>query len=125
MGHLPNKLRKERLAAGLDPSPPRRPAPPSGPRPTLGELLAAPGSVHWVWAACGGFNCAHSAALPLAPLVIRWGWDTPSDTLRAALRCRACGHRGGALMLPSWVDIQVGIQSFPTERAVRAWDSPP
>jgi hypothetical protein len=56
---------------------------------------------------------------PFAPFVIRWGPDTSSDALRKNLCCKACGHRGASLLHPSWVDIQIGWQPFPTEGECR------
>ena len=52
--------------------------------------------------------------MPLAPFVIRYGPDISSDYLREHLKCAKCGYKGASLQVPSWVDTQVGVQSFPT-----------
>jgi putative SOS response-associated peptidase YedK len=119
MAHLPNKTRKERLAAGLDAYVPLR-REPHGPVPTIGALLTQAGP-NWVWAYCG-VGCNHHSALALAPLAIRWGLNTSSDRLRAALRCSRCGQKGGTIRLPSWVDMQIGEQPFPAHNMAPSWN---
>jgi len=64
------------------------------------------------WVHCEG--CLRPRALPLAPFVIRFGPDASSDLLRRNLRCTACGRKGATLQHPSFVDIQVGFQPFPS-----------
>jgi hypothetical protein len=81
------------------------------PVPTLGQLSRSPG---WFWADCNNRDCTHRRPLPFVPFVIRWGPQTSSDVLRRNLRCTKCGHRGAATMMPSWIDMQVGEQPFPT-----------
>src|SRR3954463_2358853 len=90
--------------------PSARPEPP-GPVPTLGELQAR--SSTWFWAGGEeqpptGEPCQHKAPIALAPFVIRWGADTPSDVLRQNLRCTACGRRGATLQ-----HALVGVRAFP------------
>ena len=93
--HQLERIRREREALGeID----RRPAKPSWwsdpPRrlPTLGELnRSAP---HWLWLHCTDYICTHSGALPLAPLIIRWGEDAPISWLQSQPRCRAYAHEG-------------------------------
>lgn len=70
-----------------------------GPVPTLAEL--AQGS-SWLWARCPERECLHCAAIPLHAAMAHFGGDVSSDRLRSALRCTACGHKGGLLQLPSW-----------------------
>src|SRR5262245_15882189 len=100
--HIPNIRRK----LYREEAPQRRPRAEPGPLPALGELQA---SSKWMWAICewpgadGRQPCQHSAPLALAPFVIRWGVDAPSDLMRKRLRCTACGHLGAALQMPSWM----------------------
>ena len=82
------------------------------PAPTLLELQR---SSRWFWADCNNPRCNHRRPLPVAPFIIRWGADVSSDDLRRNLTCSKCGHRGAATMLPSWVDMQTGWQSFPSD----------
>ena len=82
---------------------------------TLGDLLADD-SATWVWALCGRFTCPHRAALPLAPLVIRWGSTVSSDKLRRALFCTRCGHRGGVIQVASDT-----FEAFPLGRRIKPW----
>jgi hypothetical protein len=86
-------------------------APP--PIPTL-ESFSPP----WVWIDCTNTaaNCHHSAPMAVTPLVIRWGFGTSSDKLRASARCTKCGHKGASLRAPSWKDSVVGVQPFPVGR---------
>jgi putative SOS response-associated peptidase YedK len=123
MSHGPNKVRKERMAAGLPIYEPlSRIRKTAHVVPSLGELHQDDKAGHWIWAHCGnGLICTHSAALPLAPLIIRWGWNATRKYLCKALRCRVCGHKGGLIIRPSWIDIQVGVQPFPVHRMARAW----
>jgi hypothetical protein len=89
----------------------RRETPPVA---TLGELHANP--PRWFWLTCGNPDCTHKTPAALAPFIIRWGADTSSDRLRAAIVCKKCGHKGGRLFHPSWADSTVGWQPFPIER---------
>jgi hypothetical protein len=43
------------------------------------------------------------------------GPHASSDRLRKNLVCERCGHRGALLFHPSWVDMNVGWQPFPTD----------
>ena len=83
------------------------------PRPTLAELRA---HISWCWVYCDNPACLHSAPVAFVPLMIRWGMDASSDMLRRSARCSVCGHKGATLKHPSWVDMQVGWQPFPTDR---------
>jgi hypothetical protein len=87
-----------------------------GPAPTLGELQR--GSSKWAWVYCESGSCHHRAPMAFAPLVIRWGPDASSDRLRRSARCTKCGHKGASLRHPSWVDMVVGVQPFPTDALV-------
>lgn len=89
----------------------RRPRSAPGPVPTLAQLAR---HTNWVRALCTA-QCAHDAAIPLAPIIARFGAEASSDRLRNALRCTACGKRGGRIMLPSWHDMQVGVTAMPVE----------
>lgn len=86
----------------------RGPAPPV---PTLDSLRPA-----WVWVHCtnSAAHCHHAAPMAVTPLVIRWGFGVSTDRLRQCAKCTRCGHRGAMLTAPSWVDMQVGEQPFPT-----------
>lgn len=59
--------------------------------------------------------CDHWAAIPLRPAMAHFGGDVPSERLRDALRCTACGHRGALLQLPSW-GMSAGYGSLPLDR---------
>jgi hypothetical protein len=79
-----------------------------GPRPTLGELQQA---TPWVWLWCE--RCQHHAPLACAVAVIRWGPDTSSDKLRAAVRCTSCGSKGATVQHPGWAGNHIGFSPFP------------
>jgi hypothetical protein len=51
---------------------------------------------------CAEFGCNHAAPRSYAPLIIRWGGNTPSNVLRQRARCMRCGHLGATLRHPSW-----------------------
>jgi hypothetical protein len=71
-----------------------------GPIPTLGML--AQDEPHWLWLYCTNtYYCQHKAAMPLAPLVIRWGADASSNVLRRCARCSKCGTKGAFTYHPS------------------------
>jgi hypothetical protein len=82
---------------------------PDPPAASIGVLHRQPHG-RWVWAIC--HRCTHRSRLPLAPLLIRWGPDTSSDVLRSNLKCTACGHKGNAIQVPSFVDIDVDAIPF-------------
>jgi hypothetical protein len=84
-------------------------------RSTLGGLQAkTPGK--WLWLHCtSSAYCNHFALVAIAPFVIRWGPNEPSDTLRRRARCSKCGHRGAATMCPSYVDAITGFAPFPVK----------
>lgn len=85
---------------------------PPGPVPTIGELAAG---ATWVWAHCA-VPCNHSAAIPLAPIIARFGPETSSDRLRSALQCSLCGRRGVEIVIPRWADPQRGYAKLPVDR---------
>jgi hypothetical protein len=41
-------------------------------------------------------------AVPLAPLIIRWGPDMLMDDVRRRSRCTRCGNLGMNIREPSW-----------------------
>jgi len=41
----------------------------------------------WVWVCCKAQGSGHTAPMPIAPLLIRWGMDALSDRLRGCARC--------------------------------------
>jgi hypothetical protein len=85
----------------------------AGPIPTLGQLQQGNGG-KWFWVHCESGNCHHKAPMAIAPLIIRWGPNVSSDKLRRCARCTKCGHKGASLRAPSYINIQVGVQPFPT-----------
>lgn len=97
-------------SSGPDPPPYRTPRAPPGPVPTIGQLRR---QTCWLWVYCNA--CGRGTPTALAPLIIRWGPNASSDRLRRSARCTACGGRGAMLILPSYVDIQVGSAPFPVE----------
>jgi len=54
------------------------------------------------WISYQGMHCGRMRAMALAPLIIRWGGETSSDTLRHNARRRRCGCKGAKLQCPSW-----------------------
>jgi hypothetical protein len=68
-----------------------KPAPYTGPKPTLEQLQA---SIGWVWARCA-FPYTHSAAIPLARVIQRTGPSSGASAFRKQLRCTICGKRRG------------------------------
>jgi putative SOS response-associated peptidase YedK len=56
----------------------------------------------WLWINCATPACHHSAAVPLVPLIIRWGPDAPWTRLRTCFRCTHCGGRETTIQTPSW-----------------------
>ena len=74
-------------------------------------------SSRWFWVCCEGERCGHRAAMAIAPLVIRWGPETPPDLLRRSARCTRCGRKRATLRHPSWASTIVGFEEFPAERA--------
>lgn len=95
----------------------RRLNPPSV--PTLGELRR---STAWMWVCCAGRGCTHHAPMAFAPLIIRWGAEASSDQLRQCARCSRCGHQGATLRHPSWINLEVGEQPFPSHFDARPYN---
>lgn len=67
----------------------------------------------WIWLHCARSICTHSAPIPIAPLIIRWGPNAPADWMRTRFRCSQCGTKGAHTICPSWQDMTVGLQPFP------------
>lgn len=68
------------------------------PAATLGEARAR----HlWIWVMCPRKDCTMVLAVPLAPLIIRWGLDMRLDAVRRRARCTRCGRRGVRIREPS------------------------
>lgn len=86
------------------------------PIPTLGELFK--NQPRWVWLTCtNGYFCQHRAAMPLAPLIIRWGENASSDKLRRCARCSRCGAWGAYTHHPSVASLDgVMYGPFPVEQ---------
>jgi hypothetical protein len=89
----------------------RRHRTPPGRIATLGQIAR---DTSWVWARCPN-PCLHEAAIPLAPIIGRFGANASSDRLRNALHCTACGRRGALLQHPSW-GMAEGYRSAPLDR---------
>lgn len=80
---------------------------------TLGQLARIePG---WVRLYCETPGCGHHAALPLAPLVLRWGPAAPRDYLLTRFRCSRCGRRNTSIRLPSNLGSH-GYEPFPGQK---------
>lgn len=73
--------------------------------PTLGELRRAH---YWLWVNCSNVRCLRRVALPLLPLIVRWGAAMSSDRLRSVLRCSRCGQLGVTTTAASWGGEGVG-----------------
>ena len=72
----------------------------AGPIPTLQELTRY--EPHWLWLyGTNASRCLHKAAMPIAPLIIRWGPNTSSNKLRRCARCTKCGTWGAYTYHPS------------------------
>jgi hypothetical protein len=57
---------------------------------------------------------ARCAPMALAPLIVRWGPDASSDTLRCPVRCSRCGRKGATLQHPGWAGSEIGMRPFPS-----------
>ncbi len=77
-----------------------------GPRPTIGDLNA---TNDWLWLYCDTTGCRHFTAIPLVPLLIRWGASAPSDLLRTRFRCSRCGLMNTSIRSPSPARAAEGI----------------
>lgn len=77
-----------------------------GPPPTLGGSRK---HTEWVWVYCERIGCYHNAAVPLVPLIIRWGPNAPWDYMRRFFRCTRCGFKKTTTRLPSWGGTHVGF----------------
>ena len=91
----------------------RKSAPPIA---TLGDLHRH--EPRWMWLWCP--KCHHHVAAPIAPFVIRFGPHTGSDVLRRNGRCRACGHHGALIQMPSHHSMEMPYQPFPVEQGMAA-----
>jgi hypothetical protein len=67
MAHIPNKVRKERFAAGLGPYSRDTMRTPAKPAATLGALHFDDNGGHWVWAYCGSMKGNREFPGGLAP----------------------------------------------------------
>jgi putative SOS response-associated peptidase YedK len=76
------------------------------PPPTMGGVRR---ETEWIWVYCETMGCGHSAAVPLVPLIIRWGPDAPWDYMRRCWRCTRCGGRKTTTRTPSWGGEQIGF----------------
>jgi hypothetical protein len=88
--------------------------------PTLAQMKD---HANWVWANCG-LGCGHHSAIPLDPVISRWGAGASADRLRASLRCTKCGKLGATLSAPSWVCATHGWQRLPLDQVptgLRSW----
>ena len=65
---------------------------------------------------CDGKDCARSAAVALAPFIIRWGADASSNLLRRNARCQYCGTKGVTIQLPGWFGPNNTEAPFPVDR---------
>lgn len=72
---------------------------PPGPVATLGGVRA---DSPWCWLYCETIGCGHSIAIPLAPLIIRWGPATPVSRIYGAFLCTRCGCRKTSVRRRSW-----------------------
>ena len=81
--------------------------------PTLGVLRRGHS---WLWICCEGKDCARSAAVALAPFIIRWGAEASSNLLRRNARCQKCGTKGVTIQLPGWFGPNNTEAPFPVDR---------
>lgn len=78
----------------------------NAPPPTLGGVRQ---TTDWIWLYCEVTGCGHSTALPITPLIIRWGPEAPLNYLRRFFRCTRCGGRKTSTQMPSWGGSHVGF----------------
>jgi len=86
--------------------------PPDDQVPTLAELQRG---MPWCSLYCDGYGCSHSKPVAIAPFVIRWGANTPSNRLRRSARCTVCGHKGAMTIHPGPAGAL--LNAFPVDRA--------
>lgn len=80
-----------------------------GPAPTIGSVRK---NSEWMWVNCEAMGCGHRAAVPLAPLIIRWGPDAPWSYMRRMWLCTRCGGRKTSTTMPSWGGLLVGFMTM-------------
>ena len=68
------------------------------PVPVLGDLHDGH---DWLWLYCETTGCRHFTAVPLVPLLIRWGASASSGLLRTRFRCSRCGLMNTSIRSPS------------------------
>ena len=78
-------------------------------KPSTSTIGDARKHFEWMWLYCETMGCGHSAAVPLAPLIIRWGPDAPWERMRRCFRCTRCGGRVTSTRTPSWGGEHVGF----------------
>ena len=83
---------------------------------TIGQLAAA--EPRWVWLSCNTADCGNAAAVPLVPLVIRWGAGAPRGWMLTRFRCLRCHARSTQITCPSRMGSH-GPMPFPLERVLR------
>lgn len=82
---------------------------------TIGQLAdSAPG---WVRLYCVTIGCGNQAAVPLAPLIERWGGHAPRSWMNTRFRCSKCGRRNTSMRLPSTMGSH-GFEPFPEDIAI-------
>ncbi|MDQ8700215.1 SOS response-associated peptidase [Hyphomicrobium sp. LHD-15] len=81
--------RRLRITRRTSPSPER----------TLAEIRSAGGA--WFWLYCEVSGCGRCAALPLTPLIIRWGREALRSQLLTGFRCTRCGGRRTTVRWPN------------------------
>lgn len=79
----------------------RRPRhdPPNDPITTIGQMMSE--APRWFHVTCNTIGCRNRAAVPLVPLILRWGPDAPREWLDTRFRCPRCGCRNTSIRMPS------------------------
>lgn len=82
---------------------------------TIGQLVREP--PRWFHLRCNTIGCGNRAAVPLIPLILRWGPDAPREWLDTRFRCTRCGARSTSVTRPSVAPFGV-VEEFPADRAL-------
>lgn len=70
--------------------------------PAARTLREARGRHIWIWVSCPRKACTMLLAVPLAPLIIRWGPDMLVEEVKCKARCTRCGGIGVRILEPCW-----------------------
>lgn len=89
--------------------------PPADPITTIGQMMSE--APRWFHITCNTIGCRNRAAVPLVPLILRWGPHAPREWLDTRFRCTRCGARSTTVTRPSVAPFGV-IEEFPANLAL-------